>query len=108
MGRIRVGAVLLATGAMVAAMTVPAAAATFSNPAAITINDSPGDCDVANQGPADPYPSAIQVSGQSGSITDANVTLTGFSHSYPADVRILLVGPHGQTTDLMDEAGGST
>jgi subtilisin-like proprotein convertase family protein len=108
MGRIRLGTALLAVGATAMLMPSAAGAATFSNTAPVTINDPSADCDVAGQGPADPYPSPIQVSDQTGAITDANVTITGFSHTYPADVRILLVGPHGQTADLMDEAGGST
>jgi subtilisin-like proprotein convertase family protein len=99
---------LLAVGATSVLMASAAEAATFSNTAPITINDPTADCTVAEQGLADPYPSPIQVSDQSGSISDANVTITGFSHTYPADVRILLVGPHGQTTDLMDEAGGTS
>jgi subtilisin-like proprotein convertase family protein len=109
MSKIRlVTALVVAASATVALMPSAAGAATFSNTAPITINDPTVDCDVAGQGLADPYPSPIQVSGQSGSVTDANVTITGFAHSYPADVRVLLVGPHGQTTDLMDEDGGST
>jgi subtilisin-like proprotein convertase family protein len=104
---LRIGSLTVAVAATLAVMTSPAAAATFSNSAAIAINDPTADCDVTAQGPADPYPSPIQVSDQSGSVTDANVTITGFSHTYPADVRILLVGPQGQTTDLMDESGGT-
>jgi subtilisin-like proprotein convertase family protein len=102
----RLGTALLALAAMAMLMPSAAGAATFSNTAPVTINDPTADCDVAGQGLADPYPTPIQVSDQTGSITDANVTITGFSHTYPADVRILLVGPHGQTADLMDEAGG--
>jgi subtilisin-like proprotein convertase family protein len=97
--------VVLAVGATAALIPSVAGAATFTNTAPIMINDPSVDCDVAGPGLADPYPSPIQVSDQSGSITDANVTITGFSHTYPSDVRILLVGPHGQTADLMDEAG---
>jgi subtilisin-like proprotein convertase family protein len=108
MGRIRLATVLVAASATAAVLPAAAGAASFSNAAPITINDAVIDCDVAGQGLADPYPSPIQVSGQSGSVTDANVTITSLAHSYPADIRILLVGPHGQTTDLMDEDGGST
>jgi subtilisin-like proprotein convertase family protein len=107
MGMIRLAIALMAVGATAMLMPSPAGAATFSNTAPITIDDPLADCQVPVQGRGDPYPSTIQVSDQSGSITDANVTITGFSHNYPADVRILLVGPRGQTADLMDEAGGS-
>jgi subtilisin-like proprotein convertase family protein len=86
-----------------------ASAATFSNPAAITINDSSSmSCTLpTDQALASPYPSQIQVSGL-GSVSDVNVTLNGFSHTASADVRVLLVGPHGQTTLLMHEVGGGT
>src|SRR3954453_16795593 len=108
MDRIRLGTALLVAG--VTAMLLPSAAgaATFSNTAPITINDPTADCDVPGQGPANPYPSPIQASEQTGSITDTSVTITGYSHTNPADTSILLVGPHGQTADLMDEAGGGT
>jgi subtilisin-like proprotein convertase family protein len=108
MSRIRLATALVAACSMTALIPSAAGAATFSNTAPVTINDPSLDCDVTGQGPGSPYPSPIQVSDQTGSITDASVTITGFTHSYPADVRILLVGPHGQTTDLMDEDGGGT
>jgi subtilisin-like proprotein convertase family protein len=70
-----------------------AQASTFSNPAPITIPD---------QGPATPYPSTITVSGLTGMVSDVNVTLTGFSHTFPSDVGVLLVGPTGANVVLMD------
>jgi subtilisin-like proprotein convertase family protein len=78
-----------------------AAAATFSNPAPIMINDSD-----TPPTPATPYPSQIMVSGL-GTITDVNVTLTGFNHTFPDDVDVLLVGPGGQSVILMSDAGQS-
>jgi subtilisin-like proprotein convertase family protein len=71
----------------------PAAAATFSNGGAITINVS---------GDATPYPSTIPVSGVSGTVTDVDVKLNSFSHTRPSDVGVLLVGPGGQSLLLMD------
>ncbi len=68
---------------------------TFSNTAAITINDN---------GNASPYPSNINVTGVS-SFTRMEVRLVGFSHTYPDDVDILLVGPQGQRAILMSDAG---
>lgn len=79
-----------------AALSTGAQAQTFSNPAPITINDGQ---------PASPYPSTVQVSGVSGAITDVNVTLRGFSHTYPDDVDVLLVGPQGQTVVLVSDVG---
>jgi subtilisin-like proprotein convertase family protein len=88
-----------------------ARAATFSNPAPITINDG-GNCDPVSNlallpGLASPYPSTIDVSGLTGTITDVNVTLMGLTHTYPDDIAVLLVGPTGETTLLMADTGGS-
>jgi subtilisin-like proprotein convertase family protein len=95
---------LLVASTMV--LVAPASAATFSNPGAIAIKDSTTSCStVPDQATASPFPSNVQVSGLQSSVTDVNVTLHGFSHSAPGDVRALLVGPHGQTTLLMHEAG---
>jgi hypothetical protein len=69
-----------------------------SNTAAIRIPES---------GQAEPYPSPIEVEGLTGSITDLNVTLNGFTHTFPEDVEILLVGPSRErTTLLMEQVGG--
>lgn len=106
MSKARMGLGLLAfSGAML--LSGSASAATFTNAAPITINDysNPTACSTGpDAGQATPYPSQVQVSGLSGTLTDVNATIAGFSHDYPADVRMLLVGPQGQTTDLMDEA----
>jgi hypothetical protein len=72
----------------------PAAATTFSNPASITINDA------AN---ATPYPSTVAVAGLGTSVADVNATLSGFTHTFPADVDVLLVGPGGQSVVLMSD-----
>ncbi len=72
----------------------------FSNPAPITINDN---------GTASPYPSNITVSGVNPTtVTRVQVALTGFSHSFPDDVDIVLVGPGGRRTMLMSDAGGGS
>ena len=59
-------------------------------------------------GAGTPYPSTINVSGSSSTITKVTVTLTGLTHTYPDDVGILLVGPAGQKVLVMANAGGST
>ncbi|MET3730074.1 subtilisin-like proprotein convertase family protein [Fictibacillus halophilus] len=69
----------------------------FFNPNVITIPDS---------GAATPYPSFINVSGLSGTITNVTVTLRNLTHSYLADLQILLVGPQGQNVILMSTVGG--
>jgi subtilisin-like proprotein convertase family protein len=72
----------------------------FSNPTAINVSDAQA------VGKANPYPSSIVVSGLVGNITDVNATLTGFSHTFPADADVLLVGPTGANTTLMSDACG--
>lgn len=74
--------------------------ATFTNPTPIIIN---GDA----AGPADPYPSSINVAGLTGSIAKVTVTLSNMSHAFPSDLDILLVGPQGNII-LMSDAGGGT
>ena len=70
----------------------------FSNTTPITINDN---------STATPYPSSITVSGEPPTITQVRVQLTGFSHTFPDDVDVILVGPQGQRSILMSDAGGS-
>jgi subtilisin-like proprotein convertase family protein len=55
---------------------------------------------------ADPYPSRIVVNGPKGTIRDVNLTLNGLTHTSPADLSVLLVGPRGQTAVVMTEVGG--
>ena len=72
---------------------------TFSNTAAITIPDV---------GNASPYPSTVTVAGV-GTIPatpgSVQVTINGFSHTFPDDVGIVLVGPTGAALLLQDGAG---
>jgi hypothetical protein len=69
--------------------------ASFSNVTPITIQF----------GAASVYPSNILVSGIVGTVTDINVTLTGFTHPYVYDVDILLVGPTGANIIPMSDIG---
>ena len=100
---------LLAAWCALCLAAAPASAATFSNPAPITINDSPSNCLTPPlmpiQSQATPYPSRIQVSGLTSAVTDVNVTLTRFSHTSVADTRVLLVNPLGQSTLVLDQVG---
>jgi subtilisin-like proprotein convertase family protein len=72
----------------------------FTNPASIAIND--GDI-------ATPYPSTITVSGLAGNISSApgsvKVTFNSFTHTFPDDVGMVLVGPTGAALLLQDGAG---
>lgn len=92
-----IAAFLLFTSANLASAQI-----TFSNTAAITINDSS-----APPTPATPYPSEIVVNGfASGTVTNVSVTLKGFYHAYPDDVDILLVAPNGVNFVLFSDVGG--
>ena len=71
--------------------------ANFTNNTAITIPDS---------GKASVYPSAIVVSEMPGVIQKVTATLKGYSHSWPDDVDVLLVGPSGQKVMLLGDCGG--
>jgi len=73
--------------------------ATFSNATAITINDT---------APAAPYPSNITVAGLTNPVTKVTVTVTGFNHTFPSDVDMLLVGPTGQKFILVSDVIGGT
>ena len=76
---------------------------TFSNTNFISLNETLPTPPT----PATPYPSTNIVTGLSGLVVQkATVTLQGFSHTFPSDVDILLVGPQGQRTILMASAGG--
>jgi hypothetical protein len=77
-------------------LSPPQPSAAFSNPAAITINTS---------GAATPYPSAINVSGLTGTITSVSLTINGFSHTFVSDVGMVLVGPTGAAFDFQDGPG---
>jgi M6 family metalloprotease-like protein len=77
---------------------MPVMVKSLKNSAAITIPDS---------GAASPYPSAITVSGVTGTVLKTVVQLAMFTHASPDDLDVLLVGPQGQSALLMSDAGGT-
>jgi subtilisin-like proprotein convertase family protein len=86
----------------ISAVSIRAGSVTFSNANVITFNES-----MTPPTAATPYPSSITVSGFAGQVvTKATVTLFGFTHGFPSDADILLVGPQGQKTIVMANAGG--
>ncbi|MFN8730154.1 MAG: hypothetical protein ACK5Z4_09890 [Planctomyces sp.] len=93
----------LNTAAAVAAM----ATATLVAPAAygqIFANATPITIPVV--GPATPFGSAVNVAG----VSDASgirIRLKGFSHTFCADVAVLLVAPSGIGIELLSRSGGS-
>jgi subtilisin-like proprotein convertase family protein len=88
---------LLACGVALAAPT------TFSNTSSISIVDATS----AGASGANPYPSETNVQGISGTISDVNVKLNGYSHGFPDDVAVQLVGPDGTSVLLMSDVGGA-
>ena len=83
------------------ALTMPAFAVVFTNPATITVNDAPA------QGTASSYPSDVVVSGLAGTVTNVTVTLSNFNHTFPDDLDVLLVAPGGNNLMILSDAGGS-
>ncbi|CAN5822503.1 hypothetical protein BH11PLA1_BH11PLA1_00380 [soil metagenome] len=80
-------------------MAAPAARAqTFVNTTPIAIPDS---------GSAAPYPSVISIAGVAGPIQTIRVRLSGLSHTFQADLDILLVSPSGQKVMLLSDVAGS-
>lgn len=77
----------------------------FANSSTITFSTTtPGGI----PGVSSPYPSTINVSGLSGTITALTVTLSGINHDRPDDIQVLLVGPTGAKYALMADAGGTS
>jgi uncharacterized repeat protein (TIGR01451 family) len=61
---------------------------------------------IPNQGPASPYPSTINISGLTGTVSKVVVSLNGLKHSFPHDVGMLLVSPSGAKAMVMSGVGG--
>lgn len=79
---------------------------TLSNPTALAV---PGAGTGAGTGaPASLYPSSIIAGGLTGSLTNVRVTLKNFSHTFPSDVDVLLVGPGGQKFIVLSDVIGGT
>lgn len=74
----------------------------------LTTISIPGANFGTDAGTASPYPSAISVSGISGTVEKLTVSLVGFGHSFPEDIDLLLVGPNGQSVVLMCAVGGGS
>lgn len=79
--------------------TTGTASTIFTNSALININDR---VQISS-----PYGTTINVSGETGVITDLNVTLTGLSHTNFMDIDVLLVSPNGKGLVLLSDTGGS-
>jgi subtilisin-like proprotein convertase family protein len=90
-----------AMAAMVLAiLTAPAAA---QADAVLTDSDP---ISIPSLGPATPYPSTMEVSGQLGVVTDVQVALYGITHAEADQIDVLLEGPTGETSILMSDSCG--
>ena len=65
-----------------------------------------GGITIPDHGSGSPYPSVVSISGMTGVVSKATVTLSNLVHSFPRDISVLLVGPTGQNVLLMAHAGG--
>jgi subtilisin-like proprotein convertase family protein len=74
-------------------------AVVFTNPAPITIGE------VAGSSPSSPYPSNINVSGMTGTVTNVTVTLNNINHTFVPDYDILLVAPTGANMIIFSDVG---
>ena len=81
---------------------VGGAPTTFSSTTAIVI---PGTG--TGPGASGPYGTTVTASGLSGN-KNIRLQLNGFSHTFPGDVDMLLVGPGGQKFIPLSDAGGTT
>lgn len=75
---------------------------TFLNTDHLAPSDGAGTYGPASQH----YPSRIQVTGLSGTVNKATVTLVDFSSSSPDDLDLVITGPNGQKVMLMSDACG--
>ena len=91
------GVTSASTSFVMTVLPPPAGAARFANTSPITIPDV---------GVASAYPSVINVSGMSGSITNLNLTVSRFAHERTTDVNMLLVGPTGVGVVFLSKSAG--
>jgi subtilisin-like proprotein convertase family protein len=96
----RLKALALTTTVLVLGIATSAHAVTFSNATAIAV---PAGAPAVTVGDSDR--SDIAVSGVTGPVEKVTATLHGLEHTFPQDLDVLLVGPQGQASYLMSDAG---
>ena len=82
-----VGALLLSVGVSSPTEAQSTTAQVFSNSSSISIVDATS----AGASAANPYPSEINVEGLSGTISDVNLKLNGYSHPFADHVAVQVV-----------------
>jgi hypothetical protein len=81
---------------------------TFTSTGRIAVPDDSG-MNATGAGKAGPYPSTLDVSGfANGAITDVNLTLTGFTHTSPADSDVLLSENNDRQALVMSDVSDGT
>lgn len=70
-----------------------------------TVFSNPTPIQLADGGPANPYPSNINVSGLNGTLQSLTVTLHRVTDDFADDIDVLLVSPQGQNLILIGDAG---
>jgi subtilisin-like proprotein convertase family protein len=74
---------------------------------AAAVTQSSGPLSIPALGTASPYPATINVAGLSGTVQHVALRLNQLSHTFPADLDVLLVGPGGQRAMVMSDIGVS-
>jgi hypothetical protein len=72
------------------------------------IQCSSGPITIPDSGPASQYPVAFDFTGLADPVSSLRLAFTGFSHTFPNDVDMLLVGPGGHTLVVQSDVGGTT
>jgi hypothetical protein len=98
------------SGTLISAVASNAAAQVLQfGPADLSVYPLPiGIPAIGSSGPAERYPATINVRCEpTNGLSRVEVTLHSLTHSYPADLDILLVSPSGAKIMLMSDAGSS-
>jgi subtilisin-like proprotein convertase family protein len=104
-GMLKTGWLVPLAAALLLAALAPAAAQAESHTYLNTDDLFPSE-EAGLFGPSIEYPSSIDVSGLSGTVTRVSVTLIDLSSASPDDIDMVLTGPNGQKVMLMSDACG--
>jgi uncharacterized delta-60 repeat protein/uncharacterized repeat protein (TIGR01451 family) len=96
-------------GTVAFGFTIGGATYSFTNSEALTFAGvAPLPSRATNvSGPGPGYPSVINVSRIVGTVTAVSATLSNFSHTFPADVNVVLEAPGGEDSILMSHCGSN-
>ena len=94
----------VALAAALVSTTALSTSAAYAAPTTLVVSN-PGPVSVPDFSPAG-ITSQITVTGQTGLVTDVDVTVNGFTSAFPDDLDVMLVGPNGRKVILMSDACG--